>query len=423
MNNIIKCNIFPCNKEIKENQTFEIIDKNVVDYTHVIHKYPSKYIPQIPRWAILEFSKKGDIILDPFIGSGTTLIESILNERNGLGFDVNPVAVLISKVKTTPINPLILEECYMELVNKAMNEKYLIKEVVPDIPNINHWFEKISILNLSKLKYHILQIREKNLRHFFLVLFSAIIRKTSNAEYRSQKTYVSSRFKKEPADVFKIFERRFYQYLDGMGSLYHSLKNKNVLSDVKLGYADKFSLDTDFGLSKKIDLAITSPPYITAVHYPSVFKLEYQWLDYFKASELNEHRQDYIGTDRCYADQYNELHQLGYKKIDKQLEDIFNKDRKKSYIVYNYFRRMEKNIIKVKKHLKKGGIYIIVIGNNSVMNLKIPISYYLVTIAENNGFQLYNRFSYLIKDRHLIIPRKGNGGFIKKDWIVILEKQ
>lgn len=413
-----KCDLFPNIEEIKDRESFEIIDKNVTDYTHIIHKYPSKYIPQIPKWAIQNFTKEGDFVLDPFSGSGTTVTESLINKRNALGVDINPIAVLISKVKSTPIEPKILELKYKELVTLAKMHKERKDEVVPEIPNINHWFTHESIDNLSKLKYEILKIDDKDLRDFFLVNFSAIIRKSSNAEYRSQKTYVSSRFKKDPADVFKIFEKRFFQYLEGMKKLYEEMKEKNISVEVICSSADDFIFES----TPKVKLAVTSPPYITAVEYPAVFKLEYQWLDYFSDKEINEHRKDYIGTDRVYKDQYENVQKLGYKELDENLKSIYLLNKKKSYIVYDYFRRMEKNIIKIHQILDDEGIYVIVVGNNSVMNLEIPICDYLIEIAKRNGFKLVKVFNYLIKDRHLVFPRNGKGGIINKDWVIVLKK-
>src|SRR5919206_4901190 len=71
--------------------------------THSYHPYSAKYIPQIPRYLISNLTKKNDLVLDNFVGSGTTLVESKLLGRKAIGVDINPLACLISKVKTTII--------------------------------------------------------------------------------------------------------------------------------------------------------------------------------------------------------------------------------------------------------------------------------------------------------------------------------
>src|SRR5438067_1083017 len=69
--------------------------------THGLHPYPAKYIPQIPKTLIQEFSSHGETVADIFCGSGTTLVEALLLGRNAIGVDANPLACLISEAKTT----------------------------------------------------------------------------------------------------------------------------------------------------------------------------------------------------------------------------------------------------------------------------------------------------------------------------------
>src|SRR5690606_15268895 len=60
-------------------------------------KYRGNWSPYIPRNLILRYSKEGDTVLDPFIGSGTTLVETKLLKRIGIGIDINPNAIEIAK--------------------------------------------------------------------------------------------------------------------------------------------------------------------------------------------------------------------------------------------------------------------------------------------------------------------------------------
>ncbi|MDF2770112.1 MAG: methylase protein, partial [Nitrososphaeraceae archaeon] len=90
--------------------SFREIDRSETSYlTHNYHRYPAKFIPQLAARLIKENSQVEELVCDPFMGSGTTLVESIVNGRRTYGTDINPVAVLITKAKTTPINPQYLE--------------------------------------------------------------------------------------------------------------------------------------------------------------------------------------------------------------------------------------------------------------------------------------------------------------------------
>ena len=86
-----------------EKLDWELADADTRYGTHSFHPYSAKYIPQIPHYLISNLTKKGDMVLDTFLGSGTTLVVSKKLERNAIGVDLNPLACLISKVKITAI--------------------------------------------------------------------------------------------------------------------------------------------------------------------------------------------------------------------------------------------------------------------------------------------------------------------------------
>ena len=94
--------------KIKEDMSwaFEESSRKETSYaSHGYHRYPAKFIPQLARRCILENSKEGDLVADPFSGCGTTIIESLIYGRKSIGTDINPVAILISKAKLSPIEP------------------------------------------------------------------------------------------------------------------------------------------------------------------------------------------------------------------------------------------------------------------------------------------------------------------------------
>src|SRR5919202_1485843 len=116
--------------------------------THSYHPYSAKYIPQIPRYLISNLTKKNDLILDNFVGSGTTLVESKVLGRHAIGVDINPLACLIAKVKIT---------------------------------NIQKPFNKNVIYELLTIKLKIDSLEENHIRDFLLVAFSSILRSSPNA--------------------------------------------------------------------------------------------------------------------------------------------------------------------------------------------------------------------------------------------------
>jgi len=137
----------------KRGALFSIDSNNINSFTHGIHKYPAKFIPQIPRWGIKEFTRPGDIVLDPFCGCGTTLVESLLSGRNAYGLEISPLAKLITKTKITKIKPAPLEKEHLRLLNKLKKRVWSPFYWKPFIePNLLKWFKPQSVKGLSIIK-------------------------------------------------------------------------------------------------------------------------------------------------------------------------------------------------------------------------------------------------------------------------------
>ncbi len=83
--------------------------------THGYYTYPAKFIPQLAARLISELTRAGDTVADPFMGSGTTIVEALVQGRRAIGVDINPVAHLVAKVKSTPIDPALLAREYERL--------------------------------------------------------------------------------------------------------------------------------------------------------------------------------------------------------------------------------------------------------------------------------------------------------------------
>jgi len=114
--------------------------KETTYITHGYHRYPAKFIPQIVSRLVERYTKEGDLIVDPFGGCGTTLVESKVMGRPSVGVDINPVAVLIAKTKKTPINPFELEKNFLRLRSKINSFNKDTKVKIPEHERIDYWF-------------------------------------------------------------------------------------------------------------------------------------------------------------------------------------------------------------------------------------------------------------------------------------------
>ena len=111
--------------EIEQGSILNIFTNNVTAHTHGFHKYPAKFIPHIPKWAINKYlaGQISKTILDPFCGSGTTLAEGILAGHNVIGIDIDLLSCLIAKVKTTNVNTSELNKVSDWLVKGIKKKK------------------------------------------------------------------------------------------------------------------------------------------------------------------------------------------------------------------------------------------------------------------------------------------------------------
>lgn len=412
----------PVNEDIKKGQLFNITTNNVAYCTHTIHKYPAKFIPHIPKWAISKYLKgERKLVLNPFCGSGTTLVESILNSHDCVGIDIDPLAVMISKVKTTLISPQKIVKTRNEVIN-------LIDEPTdhlfrPKIKTLEHWFNDNAIQELGLLRSIIEEYKnDKDIYEFLIVTFSSIIRKVSNADDQSQKTYVSHTNKKTPPPAIPTFIKRLELYSDRLIRLSQIIEKRNKIL-IKINDARELTPLLKKNDLTEVDLAITSPPYIKAIDYIYNQMAEYFWIgDIFgleTQKKQNIRKKNYLGTKQVHAATYKKkIPETDIDEIDSLVLKIADKDRKHAYIVAKFFVDMEKNFEEVKNVLNENSHYIMVIGNNSVSDYYVPSHKFLIRCAERAGFKYSNHFRYNIRNRYMRFPRKGRGGIIKEDWVL-----
>ncbi|MDH3365654.1 MAG: site-specific DNA-methyltransferase [Thermoplasmata archaeon] len=404
------------------------IGKQVSYATHGIHRYPAKFIPQIPRFCLESFSKVGDDVLDPFMGSGTTLLESYILGRNSYGVDIHPLARLIAKVKITPVDPHHLESLSGQLLARIRSDEGGNDDWIPEIPNRDHWFRPGVLRDLATIKKHVWRMRKGDSQDFFKICFSSIIRKMSNSDADSLIPEVTSFRKKldeqgrTSFDSISKFENTVRNKLidaEGLWRISKEVEEKywstpvariigNDARDVELRNSD-------------VDLAITSPPYASAVHYVSVHKLEMYWLGLLDDIAKLDGR--VVGTSRAYVNEYRPWEpKTEVSELRALLLELMEKEKKSAYIVYKYFDDMRRNFIEVNRLLKRNGRYCMVVGENTFRKVRVPTYAILARIACKCGFELKSMYVYDVINRHLDIPRWNNSR-IEKDHILVFQRR
>ncbi|MCP1339401.1 site-specific DNA-methyltransferase [Idiomarina sp. M1R2S28] len=417
----------PKNVTHGKNKVFVIKNSGLTRATHKFHRYPGKFIPHVPRWALDKYLSPNDsskLVLDPFMGSGTTLVESSIFGVSSYGLDIDPIARLISKVKTASYDLRALQSHVSEL--KAILMSNQVAELfTPTLPTLSHWFNEAAVKQLGAIRATIDRFKsEKTTYDFFLVCFIAIIRRASNADNQTQKTYVSHTHPKIPEPALPLFLKTiddYYKRVVEFSELSSTDVQVNILEECEARNVGDFW--REHGLPK-IDLAITSPPYVKSVDYVYNQMSEYFWIgDLFELesqAKQNLQKKLYVGTDKVFASEYREQNFLGIATIDKVLEQLYESNQKSGYIVYKYFSEMLQHFHQMRSVLKENSRYLVVVGDSVVSGIPIETHELLVDCAESVGFCRENTFGYEIRNRHMRFPRQGNGGIVKYDWLLDL---
>ena len=179
-------------------------------------------IPQVARSLIEEYKPEGklDLIFDPYMGSGTTLIEACLAGVNSVGTDLNPLARLMGKVKSTHYKE---DELRAELSAIQADLIFYMEEMVRDrnfdrISNYTFWYSEANLLKLSYLQQLIEEHCSQKNKDFFLLALSEVVREVSftrNGEFKRYRMKEESISKFNP-DVFGLFERKVLRNLAGL---------------------------------------------------------------------------------------------------------------------------------------------------------------------------------------------------------------
>jgi len=200
----------PIDLDINDGNRYLFISYDQSILTHGLHKYPAKFFPELPRWIIKRYSDEGNIVLDPFSGSSTTNVEALLLKRNSVGIDIDPFSRFLSKVKVTPLDVNELKNSLKLLLQSIAN--YTPSNVLePDIPNFpyrDNWFNKEIILELAYLRKTISNLEANdNIKDFYKICFSSIIRSVSNADNNCTRTVIRKKLNKIicPADALIKF--------------------------------------------------------------------------------------------------------------------------------------------------------------------------------------------------------------------------
>ena len=352
------------------------------EFTHCYHIYPAMMIPQIARALIEEYKPQGrlNLILDPYMGSGTTLVEASLAGIHSIGTDLNPLARLMGRVKTTLYDYESILTQFREIqTGLIFYTKDKVKECnFERISNHSFWYNEDILLKLSYLSQLIKEVEDKD---FFNVILSEVVREASftrNGEFKRYRMDKASIAKFNP-DIFALFERKTLRNIKGLKAY-----TSEVRYDVNASIYDfntMYGIPADIINDGDVDMVITSPPYgdsRTTVAYGQFSRWANEWFDFDNAKNLDNLL---MGGKKASEEIFKT------SSIRDVLDEIDDLDHKRYLEVVSFLNDYYQSIENVAKSVRSGGVVCYVVGDRRVKGVQIPLDYFTAEMFESFGFK------------------------------------
>lgn len=400
--------------KIKEDEFYlDFRGANTKEFSHVYHSYPAMMIPQLARELIkitTDQNHRITNVIDPFMGSGTTLVEGLIKDLSVYGNDINPLSEMVSKAKTHPIDPLYIEGEF-NLLKQHILEMYEIYKVgdyqisnYPNFDRIDFWFKKEIIEKLQLIKNAILEYSNIHIKNFFMVAFSETVRLVSNTRNGEFKLYRMPVEKLEAwdPDVLEIYFDIVQRNLKGNKDLWDILKDKKTKVSITKG--SSFQLPYS---DESMDLLVTSPPYgdsKTTVAYGQYSRLSAQWLDLEieKGIKINQLDNVMLGGKISKDLEANVvLEELRSETLSNVYHKIFIQDNKRAYEVLQFYSDLDKTLSEIERLMRKGSYQYWVVANRTVKKINIPTDQIIIELFEKYNIKYLHRFYRNIPNKRM----------------------
>lgn len=345
-------------------------------------KYPGMMVAPMQEQLlqdILEFDPHIKNILDPFVGSGTVLAAGEKLNLNTYGVDINPLAILISRVTLEGVPEVDIRESIAQL--KTYITLFLGNTDSFEFMNINKWFREDVIADLSTIRKAVKYEKDIKIRRFFWVCFADTIRKYSNTRSTTFKLHVKEK------DKIKTMDNNCIQYFTNkISSLYIDYIKKNNDTDIKLYTGNSTDILRGFS-DNSVDLICTSPPYgdnHTTVTYGQYSILPLLWIDLDDLDQFDlTMLEKFTAIDRMSLGGHYNIDQFD---VDVEYEDLVagitkEKAKKVKFFIHDYC----KVFAELARVLKPGKRLVLTLGNRRVDNKEIPFDVLNDRLAARHG--------------------------------------
>lgn len=406
--------------------------------THLIHSYPAKLLAHIAHFFVHAgaLSGLGGRVLDPFCGSGTVALEASMSGRQTLVADANPMARLLTRVKTTPYSTEGLLAAVVDIIRRARRYR---KAPTVDIVNSTLWYSASRKMELEILRRAVFEVEDDDMRDFFLVCFSVTCRKLSYADpaisvpvrlnARAGRTAaandeIAQRLKKvDAADHVEEFGNICLANIQRITRTNAECPSRAVARAVG---EDARSLVDEQGAPLAagiVDLVITSPPYGSAQKYVRSMSLSLNWLGLATPKQLSAIERKTIGREHlpqhvAATDQYSKFS----RSFEIFLDEVAKVHPLRARINRTYLSELRSSLHEISRVVAFGGHAVIIIGNNTVCGQVMTTDKFIIECMSESGMSLELHLTDRIKSRGLLTKRNGGTAAIARESILVFKR-
>lgn len=405
-----------------------------------VHAYAASFGEDFARSLIQESTAEGGTVLDPFVGAGTAILESVLSNRNGIGIDIDPIACRISRVLTTRCdvpyflaavsslqeqlrkyeivlasNPCI----YQDLEPGKAFEVCSSVFAIPEEPAIAYWFDPSHMATLSIIRDTVACESDLLVRQAFEVaISSAIIRKWPNTLSfamdidHSRPHRPGNPRAKTIGEQFGLFYRVLGQLQNAIVAVQNILASVDSSADILEGDSVNCLATLD---SDSVEFVLTSPPYFNAIDYPRSHKFSQWWLS---PGTVPLARSEYLGLRQAKAHSGDSDCLFVVPALSEPLAPF--RDMPVYRSISRYVLDLAAVVDQLHRIAKPRAKVAFVIANNVIAGMVFPVSLIIEDLLRRNGFSSVVATRRTIKNTRRRYPFGVNGftGPMKDEYLV-----
>ncbi len=394
-------------------------------HVHSMVGFPSKFFPELPAWAISEYSRQGEVVLDPFGGSGTTAVEAMISGRSAATIDVSPWAALVTTAKTRIIPPKTVVSAATKLTQALESGSLPVAQRMSfDLDDF--WFNVDHLNDFASIRTFIETELPPQSQPFFLTSLASTIRSFSYQDPAQIKV------KRDPKKVLRGTRDPRSLLLEKLPQLvdryieFIGMADPRTSTEVHCGSANSI-LSGGSMRHETYDLVVTSPPYINAMNYPMASRYELLLLGLVDEADLHSHQASYFGTERVYAKEYKPAQivpgdWMCSDNLSPLISLIHEREAKRAYIALQFFVKMRETLMLSASRVRSGGHFVLVAGTNRIKDVPLDTFEILCSFLVESGLRRESSFHYEIVKQAFKITRHSTGSTIPLDGVGIFCK-